>query len=657
MTKRRSTKSALISSILALFLCITMLVGTTFAWFTDSVTSSNNKIVAGNLKIDLELLDKASGTWASIKESKAPIFTYDNWEPGYVDVKVLKVENEGSLALKWGAKFVSDVELSILADVIDVYVLPSATELTYPTDRALSGYERVGTVREFVNTIEQTTKGTLASGCEAYLGIALKMQESAGNEYQEKTIGAFDIQILATQLDSEIDSFGSDYDADLPFPDEDGDMLVEKNNVQYLYRADGTHWLYYVTPDYTGDTVVVPEGVTTIGGSSFSYNTNVKTVVFSSTVTTVRTNMLKGNTSVEKIVLNEGLTDLSTYERAFNQAKGLKEVVFPSTLKRIGKQAFALTAMEELTIPANVETMLEGAFREMPNLKTVTIEGNTEIGEFAFRTCKDLETVYLLGDDVTFAGTSMAFTHADSGDANGITIFVANETVAQRVRAAQGSAYGYNVRIIGQPLSIRVETTEELLAALNNITEPTIIDATGVTAVVTGDLNTTLTVPAGVTLKGANIIANGTAFLLIGNGEEQVVFENCSFAGVDRSAYNIATNGADATFKNCEFKGQITPNATAVLTATYTFENCTFTTSGGSGTIGYVNCMGGNHIFNNCTFDFTGGATYGSNQYTTWSAVNAYSENRFSTSVVLDGCTRINCGAVRIGPNASLTIR
>ena len=216
MTKKKSTKRALLASALALLVCVSMLVGSTFAWFTDSVTSAGNKIQSGTLKVDLELLDKEDG-WASIKESKSPIFNYDKWEPGYTDVKVLKIENEGNLALKWMAKFISADELSILANVIDVYVKPSATELTYPTGRNLDGYTKVGTVAEFVNTIEETTKGTLAAKEVAYLGIALKMQESAGNEYQDLTIDAFDIMILATQDTVESDSFNNQYDKDAEY--------------------------------------------------------------------------------------------------------------------------------------------------------------------------------------------------------------------------------------------------------------------------------------------------------------------------------------------------------------------------------------------------------------------------------------------------------
>ena len=263
MAKKKSTKKALLASVLALTLSSSMLVGTTFAWFTDSVTSSGNKIVAGTLKVDLELLDK-NGSWNSIKESKAPIFNYDNWEPGYTDVKVLKVENEGTLALKWKAKFVSDEELSALANVIDVYVNPSESALTYPTDRTVIGadYKYAGTVAEFVNKIEQTTYGTLKAdgetGDEAYLGIALKMQESAGNEYQGMSLGDFDIQIVATQLAYEGDSFGTDYDKDADY---DGEI----SNATSLEAAFANGGTYKVVADITvEDTMTVPAGANVV---------------------------------------------------------------------------------------------------------------------------------------------------------------------------------------------------------------------------------------------------------------------------------------------------------------------------------------------------------------------------------------------------------
>ena len=229
MTKTRSTKHALLTSLMALLLCFTMLLGTTYAWFTDSVTSTGNKIQAGTLKIDLALYNGSA--FESIKDSKAPIFSYDLWEPGFTDVKLLKVENKGSLALKWKATLVGVDVNSALANVIDVYVLPygvvaDETTVTLPADRDLAGYTRAGTLAEFIAGIETSTVGTLKATESAYLGIALKMQETAGNEYQDLSLGTFDIQILATQLNAELDSFDENYDVNAEFPVVSGSLAI-----------------------------------------------------------------------------------------------------------------------------------------------------------------------------------------------------------------------------------------------------------------------------------------------------------------------------------------------------------------------------------------------------------------------------------------------
>ena len=227
MTKN-ATKRALLFSVLSLVLCMSMFVGTTYAWFTDSVTSANNKIIAGNRKVDLEMLDAETGDWSSIKDSQAPIFDYANWEPGYVDVKVLKVQNEGTLAFKWMAGLRANEELSDLANVIDVYVKPGVT--AYPTTREeIADWDKAGTVAQFVESIQTTTYGTLEAGKEATLGIALKMQESAGNEYQGMALGMFDIMIIATQLTFEEDSFNDQYDA----------MATVDSSLKEAARIDG----------------------------------------------------------------------------------------------------------------------------------------------------------------------------------------------------------------------------------------------------------------------------------------------------------------------------------------------------------------------------------------------------------------------------------
>ena len=79
MTSIKSTKRALITSALAILMCAAMLIGTTFAWFTDTASTGVNKIVAGHLDIEVEYtLD--GETWNDLDEA-TDIFQKGLWEP------------------------------------------------------------------------------------------------------------------------------------------------------------------------------------------------------------------------------------------------------------------------------------------------------------------------------------------------------------------------------------------------------------------------------------------------------------------------------------------------------------------------------------------------------------------------------------------------
>ena len=84
MTNLKTTKRALLSSVVALLVCFTMLLGTTFAWFTDSVTSANNIVQTGTLDVEMHWADgktdPANTTWTDA--STGAIFKNDKWEPG-----------------------------------------------------------------------------------------------------------------------------------------------------------------------------------------------------------------------------------------------------------------------------------------------------------------------------------------------------------------------------------------------------------------------------------------------------------------------------------------------------------------------------------------------------------------------------------------------
>ena len=267
MTKKYSTKKALVASLLSLVLCFSMLIGTTFAWFTDSVTSANNIIKSGNLDIEMYWAegteDPANVSWTDA--STGAIFNYDNWEPGYVEVRHIKIANEGSLALKYKVLIQANGEVSDLADVIDVYYVDPAIQVA---DRAaLANAPKLGTLTEVLAGLGESGNGTLEADTADTITIALKMQETAGNEYQNKSIGtSFSIQLLATQLASESDSFDNQYDADAKYPGVASVTIPENNTEDVVLVAENIKVTVPASAATAGDvykTVVTGETVTT----------------------------------------------------------------------------------------------------------------------------------------------------------------------------------------------------------------------------------------------------------------------------------------------------------------------------------------------------------------------------------------------------------
>lgn len=254
MTKSRGIKSALVTSVVSLFLCVAMLVGTTFAWFTDTVTSANNIIQTGTLDIALSYSDNNTD-WNEIDKNTDAIFNYKYWEPGYTDVKYIKISNNGTLAFKYQLNIVSNLTPAAgeanLADVIDVYMFPADAVI----DRdVIAATTPVGTLSDLMAENDGAAHGILlpadgkgstnvnsdnAPRGEITHCIVLKMQETAGNEYQNLTIGGdtgFALELLATQYTWEKDSFDHLYDDDADF-DAAPKANVEKMDAEEIAEA------------------------------------------------------------------------------------------------------------------------------------------------------------------------------------------------------------------------------------------------------------------------------------------------------------------------------------------------------------------------------------------------------------------------------------
>ena len=225
MTNLKNTKGALVSSVVALLICFSMLLGTTYAWFTDTVTSSGNILQSGNLQAAMYWANGAdvitSANWNNVSADETnAIFTHTNWEPGYIDAKHIKVTNVGTLAFNYELRIVTNEVVGMLADVIDVYVINQNNGASVVDRNAIAGLEPVGTLSQVLLDSELITDkvtGSLTApvGNEEvaeYWTIALKMQETANNDYQGKTLNNITVELVATQMASENDSFGNDYD-------------------------------------------------------------------------------------------------------------------------------------------------------------------------------------------------------------------------------------------------------------------------------------------------------------------------------------------------------------------------------------------------------------------------------------------------------------
>ena len=179
-------KSSLLTSAVALILCVAMLVGTTFAWFTDSVTSANNVIQSGNLDIVLEYWDGDS--WEDVA-GKSDILTNTRWEPGVAEVAYLRVANAGSLALKYqlGINIVSETagvnvagESFLLSDYLQFGVVENVNGETGAYANRDAAVAAV-TDAKALNT-GYTKADSLAANSETvYLALVVYMPTEVGN--------------------------------------------------------------------------------------------------------------------------------------------------------------------------------------------------------------------------------------------------------------------------------------------------------------------------------------------------------------------------------------------------------------------------------------------------------------------------------------------
>ena len=263
MTNSKSTKKALFSSLLAMLVCVTMLIGTTFAWFTDTSSTNVNKIQSGTLDVELQMF--SDGQWVSAEGKTLDFAKAEEgadqeilWEPGCTyELPQLRVTNKGNLALKYKIVVTGTSGDAKLLEVIDFSV------------------DGVSLDEEFHLSEAQSSDAFTIKG---------HMKEETGNEYQGLTLEGISITVYATQYTEEYDSYDNQYDKEAAYSAntatelvglltnaKDGDTIVLTDSIEISADDYNVNKRLYVkannvTIDLNGKELTVPNHTFTLSG-------------------------------------------------------------------------------------------------------------------------------------------------------------------------------------------------------------------------------------------------------------------------------------------------------------------------------------------------------------------------------------------------------
>ena len=229
MTKKGSAlRRSFILSITSLVLCLVMLIGTTYAWFSESIASDINTIRSGSLDVELEYYK--GGKWNPVRDA-SDIFGEALWEPGYTEVIYLRLSNKGTLAFKYklGVNIVAEStainvynEQFKLSDFIQFGAVEGVNGQTGAFE---SRAQAIAAAEASTSGTAKLSEGYSASGkmettdSEKYIALVVYMPTTVGNEanYQIGTEAPtidLGINLVATQQTYETDSFDNSYDKD-----------------------------------------------------------------------------------------------------------------------------------------------------------------------------------------------------------------------------------------------------------------------------------------------------------------------------------------------------------------------------------------------------------------------------------------------------------
>ena len=430
------TKRALLTSVLALVLSLAMLVGSTFAWFTDTASTGVNRIVSGNLDVGLEYWGGAESGWLTAENSEDLFDKNALWEPGYTQIIYLRVANNGNLALTYAMQITPvretvgvnvDGEEFKLSDYIKfgwmTFTVDGAgAPVALDREAAQTG---VGDGTQLGTTLHRQAAEPMKASAEELVALVAWMPEDVGNEANYSTVQPtieLSLKVLATQAAVESDSFNNTYDDDAAAdenldikPEYDYESLYDYNNLEgYGVRVERNEAGKVVKAIVSGVNGKVPDGFFANLKGSVDENgkpiavpaerwADLTEVVIEDGVTEIGKDVFQGCVGLTNVTIPDSVKKIGTW--SFYMCKGLKNVDIPANME-IGDSSFRQSGLEQVTVSGG--SVGNYAFHRSEDLKKITVNCET-IGEEAFSGCDSLTDI-TLGENVKTLGDKVFYT-------------------------------------------------------------------------------------------------------------------------------------------------------------------------------------------------------------------------------------------------------
>lgn len=578
---KKHTKKALFTSVMSLVLCFAMLVGTTFAWFTDSVSTANNLIQSGNLDVEL-YWSKDCSSWEKVDATTNVFDKEALWEPGYTEIVYLKTVNEGTLYLKYqlGANVVSEVASTNLAgdpfklsDYIHYGVAETTTKFVDRTAAQNAMSSDTSLASPYSSKII-----TLAPKAEEIAALVVYMPESVGNEANYKT-GAtvpqivLGLNVMATQVESELDSFGKDYDMNATLPE---GALSAPTKAFSNVRADGSVTLNVAAApsEITKLTTVEAPAGTYPEGRPVEMSVSTANTLFNVSKDGFTVASLDVSLKVDDIEQTDAIDGLYTVTTYISKGLDNADVIVKYTGSdgkaqptkvsydsNTGKLVFTTNHFSQYEVSAkgwaydkndkayttiqdvidNIDNAIipdahkEAIFNATDNKYVQEAVSSAKINGVSYLTAKEAFAASQEGDTITLKAGSYQF----SGNTikKGVTIEGAEGVVF--TDTLKGTLDGVTIK------NVHIKSGNAQRWAYSKGTlvfDGCTFEATGVYAIHYDGLN-----GANITYKNCEIIG----WAAIGEGAEHITFENCTIKG--NGSYGLIRLYSPGTIKNCTF--------------------------------------------------------------------------------------------------------